>query len=457
MWNFESIRRTLSLWMISPSKTASLPQPDANCVGLFCARDTLPYTARSSPNAGDALSPSETPTEHFDVVVIGGGAAGLMCALTAGRRGRAVLVLEGSNRIGKKILMSGGGRCNFTNLNSTPEHFLSQNPHYCKSALARYTPYDFLALVEQNGVAYHEKAPGQLFCDVSSKQIVSMLAEECNQAQVKIRTRAGIRAVAGTGPFTVDADIGRFSCDSLVVATGGLSIPRMGASDFGLQIARQYDLDVVPTRAGLVPFTLDQRTLEKWSPLSGLSFPGAVFNHEMEFREPTLFTHRGLSGPGMLQISSFWQPGEPVHINSIPGQHGENWIQEFANSNPNKQVSSLLQEIWPKRLAATVASEVLKDKPPTDKPLAALSNADRENLHKALTQMTFYPSGTEGYKTAEVMLGGVNTDALSSKTMAVKAIPDLYMIGEVVDVTGHLGGHNFQWAWASGHCAGQIV
>lgn len=387
---------------------------------------------------------------HYDVVIIGAGAAGLMCAATAGYRGRKVLVIDHANKPGKKILMSGGGRCNFTNLNSTPANFLSDNPHFCISALKRYTPQHFLELVDRHGVEYEEKAPGQLFCSHSAKDILSILLTECEWAGAEIRLKTQIRNIAATDSgYRLTTGSGSINCDSLVVACGGLSIPTMGATGFGYDMARQFGLTVLPTRAGLVPFTLHPELKEQLAPLSGISCPVDVSCRKEHFREPMLVTHRGLSGPSMLQISSFWQPGDPLAINLLPTCSARDDLLALRSQKPQSTVAHYLAQHLPKRFAAA-----FNDLHGWTGPLQGYKNSDIEQVAATLNQWAIKPAGTEGYRTAEVTLGGVDTRQLSSKTMATLARPSLYFIGEVVDVTGHLGGHNFQWAWASGVAAG---
>ncbi len=386
----------------------------------------------------------------LDVLILGGGAAGLMCALFAGRRGRRVLVLEHAERVGKKILMSGGGRCNFTNTGTTPAQFLSANPHYCKSALARYAPADFIALVDRHGIAWHEKELGQLFCDQSSKQIVAMLLAECADAQVRIETGCAIHAVRRQpGGFAVDTARGPFSASSLVVATGGLSIPRMGATGFGFELARQFGHAVLPTRAGLVPLTLSGRPLEQLADLAGVATPIEAHCGKARFHNQMLITHRGLSGPAILQISSYWQPGERLRIDLLPGIDAAAWLAQRRQARPDALLSTVLAEQLPKRLAHRLCEAWL-----ADRPIRQLQPADLRQAASALADWPIVPSGTEGYRTAEVTLGGVDTRGLDSTTMASRSVPGLHFIGEVVDVTGWLGGYNFQWAWASGHAAG---
>lgn len=394
-------------------------------------------------------------TQHYDVIVIGGGAAGLMCAAIAGQRGRRVLVLEGSNRIGKKILMSGGGRCNFTNLHCEPSRFLSDNPHFCISALSRYTQWDFIALVEKHGIAYHEKTLGQLFCDESSKQIVAMLSDECARAGVRILTDSAIAGVERDGDYRVDSAHGTFSASALVVAAGGLSIPRMGASDFGYRLARQFGLRVLDTRAGLVPFTFTGDVQAMSDRLSGVSCPAELSNTRAAFSEGLLFTHRGLSGPAALQMSSYWHPGEALDCNLLPGRDIRCELRDTRSRQPKALLRSVLSEWLPRALVVELQPRLWPAEAET--PLAGIGNARLDAIAEALGAWTLRPAATEGYRTAEVTLGGVDTDELSSKTMAAKRQDGLYFIGEVVDVTGHLGGFNFQWAWASGHAAGMDV
>lgn len=392
----------------------------------------------------------------FDVAIIGGGAAGLMCAIQAGRRGRRVVVLEGSNRVGKKILMSGGGRCNFTNLGVTPDHFISANPHFCKSALARYTQWDFLALVERHRIAYHEKELGQLFCDESSKQIVAMLQAECDAAGVQIRTHAGIHQVAvAQGRFAIEADAGAFGAASLVVASGGLSIPRMGASGFGYRLARQFGHRLRPTRAALVPLTFEGDELARYADLSGVATTVTSRAGPHRFDAGLLFTHRGISGPAVLQVSSYWQAGEAVTVDLLAGRDAGAWLAERRAARPDASLRTVLAEVLPRRLAQRVCE--LAFAALDERPLRRLTGAELDAIAATLGAWVFRPSGTEGYRTAEVTLGGVDVDEVSSTTFESRRVPGLYFIGEVLDVTGHLGGYNFQWAWSSGHAAGQVV
>ncbi|MGO1232765.1 MAG: NAD(P)/FAD-dependent oxidoreductase [Marinobacter sp.] len=392
-------------------------------------------------------------TPHYDVIIIGAGAAGLMCAATAGYRGRKVLVLDHANKPGKKILMSGGGRCNFTNLNSTPANFLSDNPHYCISALKRYTPQDFVELVNRHDVEYEEKAPGQLFCKDSAKDILNVLLTECEWAGAEIRMKTSVSKVAETeNGYRLATSTGTLSCESLVIACGGLSIPTMGATGFGYEVAKQFGLKVLPTRAGLVPFTLQPELKAQLAPLSGVSCPVEASCHQQPFREPMLVTHRGLSGPAMLQVSSYWQPGDEVHINLLPGQKIQEDLLALRKEKPQSTLAHYLNQHLPKRFA-----QAFNELQGWQGPLQEYRNSDIEHIARTLRDWTVKPAGTEGYRTAEVTLGGVDTRQLSSKTMAVLDKPDLYFIGEVVDITGHLGGHNFQWAWASGVAAGNVA
>jgi predicted Rossmann fold flavoprotein len=392
-------------------------------------------------------------TPHYDVIIIGAGAAGLMCAATAGYRGRKVLVLDHANKPGKKILMSGGGRCNFTNLNSTPANFLSDNPHYCISALKRYTPQDFVELVDRHGVEHEEKAPGQLFCKDSAKDILNVLLTECEWAGAEIRMKTSVSKVAETeNGYRLATSTGTLSCESLVIACGGLSIPTMGATGFGYEVAKQFGLKVLPTRAGLVPFTLQPELKAQLAPLSGVSCPVEASCHQHPFKEPMLVTHRGLSGPAMLQVSSYWQPGDEVQINLLPGQKIQEDLLALRKEKPQSTLAHYLNQHLPKRFA-----QAFNELQGWQGPLQEYRNSDIEHIEHTLSDWTVKPAGTEGYRTAEVTLGGVDTRQLSSKTMAVLDKPDLYFIGEVVDVTGHLGGHNFQWAWASGVAAGNVA
>lgn len=388
-----------------------------------------------------------------DVIVLGAGAAGLMCAIVAGKRGRRVLVLERANKVGKKILMSGGGRCNFTNLNVEPGRYLSQNPHFCKSALSQYTQWDFIELVKQHGIPFHEKTLGQLFCDQSSRDILAMLLAECEAAGVTIRTNCEIESVSGERPYTVKSALGKFTAESLVVATGGLSIPTLGGSGFGYALARQYGLSVLPTRAGLVPFTFTDATRDLCDRLSGVSLAVSASTDRHRFTDSMLFTHRGLSGPAMLQLSSYWLPGQVISIDLLPGIDARQLLKSFKQDHPKALLRTLLARQLPAKLVAEL--EQLWWPSYSDIPVAEFSDKLLGQLATSLNAWQLKPAGSEGYRTAEVTLGGVSTDGLSSKTMECTAHPGLYFVGEVVDVTGELGGYNFQWAWSSGYVAGQ--
>jgi len=389
-----------------------------------------------------------------DVLVIGAGAAGLMCAIVAGQRGRSVLVVDHANKVGKKILMSGGGRCNFTNMGVTPACYLSANPHFAKSALARYTPWDFIAMVEKHRIAYHEKELGQLFCDESSKLIVRMLLDECAQAGVRIETSCGVQRVRKTDEgFNVMTSHGEVHAQSLAVATGGLSIPSMGATGFGYELARQFGHVVLPTRAGLVPLTLSGKHQERYQDLSGVALPLVEARvGKRSFRAGMLFTHRGISGPSILQISSYWQPGDDLRIDLMPERNLGEWLQEQRVARPAAELKNVLGDALPRRLAQRLCELWFESKP-----MRQYREAELKSMGEQLHDWPVVASGTEGYRTAEVTLGGVDTDGISSATMQSKRVPGLYFVGEVVDVTGWLGGYNFQWAWASGHAAGEVA
>jgi predicted Rossmann fold flavoprotein len=379
-------------------------------------------------------------SKSFDVLVLGAGAAGLLCAIEAGKRGRSVAVLEHADRIGKKILISGGGRCNFTNLHCRPENFISANPHFAKSALARYQPSDFIALVEKHQIRYHEKTLGQLFCDGSAAQIVSMLEDECQSAGVQVFTNTAVKEIKREAEF----EVGEFRAPTLVVATGGLSIPKMGATGFGYDIARQFGLKIVECRPALVPLTFGAGALKRYSDLAGVSTEAIVSLDGQRFKEKLLITHRGLSGPAILQASSYWRSGQPVEIDLAPGRE----VASHIHPRTPAGARAVLREFLPNRLA----DRWLELNGP-----GAWTNAGLADFENALHAWRVCPSGTEGYEKAEVTVGGVDTAELSAKTMESRRVPGLYFIGEVVDVTGHLGGFNFQWAWASGFSAGQAV
>jgi predicted Rossmann fold flavoprotein len=390
------------------------------------------------------------PMPEWDVIVIGGGAAGLFCAIEAGKRGRRVLVLEHSATIGKKIAISGGGRCNFTNIYTNPANFLSANPHFCKSALARYTPADFVSLIEKHGIAYHEKKLGQLFCDGSSQQVIDLLLRECKDARVEISCRCQVLGVQKNNTFRIETNSGTFVSTSLVIASGGLSIAPLGATDFGYRIARQFGLKIEEPRPGLVPFTLGPNLLKQLARLSGVSVNVLVRCNGHEFRENILVTHKGLSGPGILQISSYWEPGESVSINLLPDEDALDMLTR--NKSSDIELLNLLSRQLPRRFA-----EVWCELFAASKPLKQYNHIELENIARRLHDMQITPLGTEGFKKAEVTAGGVSTTELSSRTMEARRVPGLYFIGEVVDVTGQLGGYNFQWAWASGYAAGRFV
>ncbi|HEY6804755.1 MAG TPA: NAD(P)/FAD-dependent oxidoreductase [Pyrinomonadaceae bacterium] len=388
---------------------------------------------------------SELETLHYDVIIIGGGAAGLFCASEAGKRGRKVLVIEHAGRVGKKIAISGGGRCNFTNIYATAEQFLSANPHFCKSALARYTPHDFIALVNKHDIRYHEKKLGQLFCNESAQQIIDLLLNECADAGVEISCNSTVDSIAKIDDqFEVIIKPHRLTSTSLVIATGGLSIKPLGATDFGYRIAEQFGLAIEPPRPGLVPFTLDPSLLERLSKLSGISIDAVVSHNKTSFRENVLITHRGLSGPAVLQISSYWKPGDTISIDLLPD------IESFEADEA--ELINVLARSLPKRFAQAWCELFAHSKP-----LKQYGRRELETIASQLHDFKILPSGTEGFKKAEVTVGGISTRELSSQTMEAKKVPGLYFIGEVVDVTGHLGGYNFQWAWSSGYVAGQSL
>ncbi|ANH13977.1 TPA: NAD(P)/FAD-dependent oxidoreductase [Legionella pneumophila] len=392
--------------------------------------------------------------QEIDVLIIGAGAAGLMCAIEASKRKRKVFVLDHANKAGKKILMSGGGRCNFTNYYIEPNKYFSHNPHFFKSALSRYTQWDFIELVNKHKIAFHEKTLGQLFCDNKSKDIVDMLLKECEQYGATIYLNTVIEQIQKTNDysFKISTTKGRFHCHSVVIATGGLSIPTMGASPFAYKIAEQFNIKVWPTRAGLVPFTLDVLEKDRLSVLSGIGVDSLVNNERNQFREHILFTHRGLSGPAILQLSSYWYPGEKICINLLPEHNLLESLKTARAEAPHKQLNSVLSMYLPKRVVEVFIPQKLGEKK-----LADSSNKDLETISHLLQNWVVKPNGTEGYRTAEVTIGGVDCHAISSKTMEANNVPGLYFIGEALDVTGWLGGYNFQWAWSSGWAAGQVV
>ena len=389
--------------------------------------------------------------QNFDVIIIGAGAAGLMCAAQAYKRGRRVLVLESAAKVAQKIRISGGGRANFTNLHATPAHYLSANPRFCVSALKRYTQHDFIELVERHGIAYHEKALGQLFCDGSAQQIIDMLLEEARGVTVK--TGTAVSQVSKQGEtFKIDTDQGAVAADALVIATGGPSIPKMGATRFAYRVAQQFGLNVIEPRPGLVPLTFDTSTLESLDGLSGVSVAACVKLGKVTFTDALLFTHRGLSGPSILQISSYWREGDTLTIDLLPGVDLFGHLKQVKAQQPKSEPQTVLAQLLPKRLART-----LVDWSGIQGRLAEVPDKALQRLAEQVKAWRIKPVGSEGYRTAEVTVGGVDTKELSSKTMEVKSVAGLYFIGEAVDVTGHLGGFNFQWAWASGHACGQAV
>jgi predicted Rossmann fold flavoprotein len=389
--------------------------------------------------------------QHQDVIIIGAGAAGLFCAATAAARGRSVTVLDHAKKVGRKILMSGGGRCNFTNMYSSHENFICNNPHFAKSALSQYTQWDFIGLVNEYQIAYHEKTLGQLFCDDSAKQIVAMLLAECAKYQVTVTTSCEILSInKHTRGYHLNTSKGEFTCESLVIATGGLSMPKLGASPFGYQIAEQFGMKVTPTRAALVPFTLHTHDKDVLAELSGVSVEAAATCADTRFNEGILFTHRGLSGPAILQISSYWEAGDVVEIDLLPQLDLEYALTQAQHAQPNSLLSTVLSEWFPKRLITQLLGYFKID----NKPMKQYQGKQLHGIAEQFKQWQLKPNGTEGYRTAEVTLGGVDTDHFSSKTMESKDHPGLYFIGEVLDVTGWLGGYNFQWAWSSGYVAG---
>jgi predicted Rossmann fold flavoprotein len=389
---------------------------------------------------------------HYDVVVLGAGAAGLFAAMRAGQRGRRVLLLDHADEAGKKILISGGGRCNFTNTGCVPDRFLSANRHFARSALARYTQHDFIALVAKHRIAFHEKTLGQLFCDGSARQIVQMLLDECAVAGVDLRLRHRVTDITRADRFAISTDHGTFSADSLVLATGGLSIPKMGATGFAHDVARRFGLPVVPPRPGLVPLTFGGAALEVMRPLAGVALPVVAHAGKANFPEAMLFTHRGLSGPAVLQASSYWEPGEAVTFDLLPGQDPTALLLAAKRARPKAEPRTILADLLPQRLGQALAAIHL---PP--RIMGELGDAPLKALGALLKAWRIEPVGTEGYAKAEVTLGGIDTAALSSRTMAATDVPGLFVIGEAVDVTGWLGGYNFQWAWSSGWAAGEAA
>jgi predicted Rossmann fold flavoprotein len=389
-----------------------------------------------------------------DVVIVGAGASGLMCGIEAAKRGRKVLVIEHAKRAGMKILMSGGGRCNFTNYTISADNYISDNPHFCKSALKRFTQWDFLALVEKYQIPYHERQHGQLFCDASAKDILDMLLAECQLYQAEIALNCNVEQVqtGESGSFSLRTNRGEIHCRSLVIASGGLSIPKIGASPFGYKIAEQFGIQVRPTRAGLAPLTLQPMDKERFAALTGIAVPCEVSSSRRSFKENLLFTHRGLSGPAILQISSYWLPGETLNINLLPDLNLFELLKQKRRQGSQFKLQTVLGEFLPKRLLQT-----LLDEASLDLTLANCADSRLQKIAAELHDWQIKPNGSEGYRTAEVTLGGVDCDAISSKTMESKQAPGLFFVGEVLDVSGWLGGYNFQWAWSSGWCAGQFV
>ncbi len=389
----------------------------------------------------------------YDVIIIGAGAAGLMAAIEAGKRGRKVLLVDHSKKIGEKIRISGGGRCNFTNLHTEPSKFLSNNPKFVRSALSQYTQQDFINLIKKHNIKFHEKKLGQLFCDQSAQQIVEMLLTECELANVEIKKEFIVKDVSKyKDQYLIISEQDTYSCESLVIATGGLSIPKIGATDFGYKIAKKFNLDVIETLPGLVPLTFSEKILNICKELTGLSVEAIVSFKKTLFQEGMLFTHRGLSGPSILQISSYWKMGQNININLLPKLNVYNFLEEKKKSNPKQDISTIISDLLPKRLAQIICNENK-----VSGNIWEISNKTLRELSEAINTWIIKPTGSEGYRTAEVTLGGVNTNELSSQTMMSNKHKGLFFIGEVVDVTGHLGGYNFQWAWSSGYVAGKYV
>ena len=400
-----------------------------------------------------------------DVIIIGSGAAGMMCALQSGQRGRSVVLLDHSKKLAEKIRISGGGRCNFTNINTQPENFISSNPDFCRSALARYTPQDFIALLEKHNISYHEKTLGQLFCDEESGAVINMLRSECDEVGVKRFMSCEVEKIKHTpstlakecraATFQVSTSREEFNADSLVIAVGGLSIPKIGATPFGYHVAEQFSVPITKLKPGLVPLTFVPDDWKPYADLTGVSLDVAVSFGKQSFRENMLLTHRGLSGPAILQISSYWQHGQPLHINLLPDSDMEILLGEQKTSK--KLLSNFLSQWFPKNFSEVWCAQFTQQVQIENKPLKQYNDKQRKQIATKLHDWKIIPSGTEGYNKAEVTCGGIDTRALSSKTMECKDVPGLYFVGEVVDVTGHLGGYNFQWAWASGYAAGQAI
>ncbi|RVU83352.1 NAD(P)/FAD-dependent oxidoreductase [Leucothrix sargassi] len=391
--------------------------------------------------------------KKYDIIIIGAGAAGLMCAIEAGKRGRSVLLLEKSNKAGRKILISGGGRCNFTNLYTEPDCYISNNTHFCKSALSRYTQWDFISLVDKHQLGWTEKTLGQLFCDQKATAIVEMLLKESSDAGVDLQLNCDVESVTREQDYLIQTNLGDYQSEKVVIATGGPSIPKMGATDFAVRVAQQFKLNTYKFEAALVPFTFPEEQLETlFRELSGTAVDVILSVGDTSFKEAILFTHRGLSGPAALQVSSYWTLGDEITVNLLPETNAQDWLNEQREESPNAELKTLLSRALPKRLAQKLCELFI-----SSKPMKQYTHAELERIAEQLSEWKLKPHGTEGMRTAEVALGGVDCDELSSKTMECKSVEGLYFIGESVDVTGHLGGFNFQWAWASGWCAGQYV
>lgn len=394
---------------------------------------------------------------NTQVLIIGAGAAGLMCAISAAKRCKKVIIVDHNKQVAGKILISGGGRCNFTNYYIDAENYISSNSNFCKSALSRYTQYDFIALLDKYGISYHEKKLGQLFCTGKAQEIVQLLLSKCSQLGVEIITECHIDKVYKKGKFHLQSSKGSFTADSLVIASGGLSIPKMGASDFGLQVAKQFSLNIIKPQPALVPLYLESKLLKFTKNLAGISVDSLVCCNNNSFRENILFTHKGLSGPGILQISTYWDSGQSIEINLLPDIDMHQQLTQWQQSRPQAKIKTLLSELLTKRLVQHWLEQMLGDKKCIDKAISQYTIDDINLIIKAFQHWTFIPTGSEGYRVAEVTRGGVDCNELSSKTFEVNKVPKLYFIGEVLDVTGWLGGYNFQWAWSSGYCAGQYV
>lgn len=395
---------------------------------------------------------SAAAKHQYDVIIIGAGAAGLMCAISAGQHGRKVLVLDHAEKVGKKILIAGGGRCNFTNLWVDADNYISGNPHFCKSALSRFSQYDFLNLIDKHRISYEERAHGQLFCQDKAKAIVDLLLDECSHAEVEIRTAQDIQSVDKDQSFQIQTQDNHYTADALVIASGGLSIPKMGASDIGHRIAKQFGIECTPLRPGLVSLTLNSSELDDYASLSGISVDASVSHRNRSFREAVLFTHKGLSGPAILQISNYWIPGDHIEINLLPDTDLQQKIEQWQQDKPDTELKTLMSTLLSKRLVEWLIKLYLDNKP-----IRQYQRPEIQRIIHTFQHWQIMPSGTTGYSKAEVTLGGVDTHELSSRTFEAKKQPGLYFIGEVIDVTGWLGGYNLQWAWASGYCAGQAI